>query len=244
MNEPVPRRYVDQLRLQELRTIRGQFPPAARVLDLGSGSGFQAALLASWGCDVDAIDVAGRRVPEVTYFNVHEYDGHTIPCSSAAFDAVLASHVLAHLPDAPEILAEIRRVLKPDGVAIFVVPTATWRLWTLVSYPLAHAKRLLFTSRSGGAPEPPRPLSRRRLLNAFLSPPLGTAPTSFHELIRFRRKHWRRLLNQNGFRVVRMLPATLYYTGHLLLPLSMTARRRFAHVLGSAAIIWITTVNG
>lgn len=244
MNEPVPRRYVDQLRLYELRAIRDHLPRRGRVLDLGSGSGFHAALLASWGYDVEAIDVAGRRLPDVTYFDVAEYDGRTIPFADAAFDVVLASHVLAHLADASRVLAEVRRVLRPDGVAIFIVPTTSWRVWTSLFYPLAHAKRLMFAGRGGGTPEPPRPLTRKRLLNAVISPPLGAAPTSFHELSRFRRSHWRKLLNQNGLCVVRMLPGPLYYTGHLLLPLSMTARRLLSHLLGAATIVWITKVTG
>ena len=38
-----------------------------------------------------------------------------IPFPDASFDRVLAIHVLEHLPDLPAALAEIRRVLKPDG---------------------------------------------------------------------------------------------------------------------------------
>lgn len=244
MNEPVPRRYVDRLRLHELRAIRDQLPAGGRVLDLGSGSGFHAALLASWGYDVDAIDIAGRSVPGVAYFDVAEYDGRTLPFPDGLFDAVLASHVLAHLRDVDEVLAEVRRVLKPGGLAIFIVPTATWRIWTSIFYPLAHAKRLLLTSGGESAPQPRRPLTWGRLVNALVSPPLGTAPSSFHELIRFRRTHWRTLLTRNGLRVVKVVPGALYYTGHLLLPLSITARRQLSRVLGSAIVAWITKVAG
>jgi ubiquinone/menaquinone biosynthesis C-methylase UbiE len=42
-------------------------------------------------------------------------DVMAIPFSSATFDVVLAHHMLYHVPDRPKALAEIDRVLKPDG---------------------------------------------------------------------------------------------------------------------------------
>ena len=58
-----------------------------------------------------------------------EYDGRVLPFPDAVLDVVLTSHVLAHLRNAPNA-CEVRRVLKPRGVAISIVPTATWRIWT------------------------------------------------------------------------------------------------------------------
>ena len=76
VNEPAPRRYVDQLRLYELARHSRPTSRPADVLDLGSGSGFHAALLASWGYRRRSeSDIAGRRVPDVAYFDVAEYDG-------------------------------------------------------------------------------------------------------------------------------------------------------------------------
>lgn len=42
-------------------------------------------------------------------------DAQAIPFPDAAFDAVIANHMLYHVPDRPRALAEIRRVLKPGG---------------------------------------------------------------------------------------------------------------------------------
>jgi SAM-dependent methyltransferase len=38
-----------------------------------------------------------------------------IPYPNALFDAVIANHMLYHVPDLPKALAEIQRVLKPGG---------------------------------------------------------------------------------------------------------------------------------
>lgn len=42
-------------------------------------------------------------------------DAQTIPHPPSTFDAVVANHMLYHVPDRPKALAEIRRVLKPGG---------------------------------------------------------------------------------------------------------------------------------
>ncbi|MFN5682146.1 MAG: class I SAM-dependent methyltransferase [Bacteroidota bacterium] len=41
------------------------------------------------------------------------------------FDIIIANHVLEHIVDLSTALAELRRVLKPTGVAIFMVPMST-----------------------------------------------------------------------------------------------------------------------
>lgn len=42
-------------------------------------------------------------------------DAQTIPCAGARFDAVVANHMLYHVPDRARAVAEIARVLRPDG---------------------------------------------------------------------------------------------------------------------------------
>lgn len=45
-----------------------------------------------------------------------------LPFPDAAFDAVISSHVLEHVPDDRTALRELARVLKPSGVAILMFP--------------------------------------------------------------------------------------------------------------------------
>jgi ubiquinone/menaquinone biosynthesis C-methylase UbiE len=42
-------------------------------------------------------------------------DAQAIPFADASCDAVIANHMLYHVPDRAQAIAEIRRVLKPDG---------------------------------------------------------------------------------------------------------------------------------
>jgi ubiquinone/menaquinone biosynthesis C-methylase UbiE len=45
-------------------------------------------------------------------------DAQTMPFADASFDAALAMHMLYHVPDRAAALAEMRRVVRPGGVAL------------------------------------------------------------------------------------------------------------------------------
>src|SRR5262249_40433913 len=126
---------LEDVRAAELDGLRRWFPPGARVLELGGGSGFQARPLASWGCAVRSIDLAGGRPWAERYFDVEPYDGVHIPAADGAFDVVFSSNVLLAVPvdRLPALVAETRRVLAPGGVAVHVLPSTAWRVWTNVT---------------------------------------------------------------------------------------------------------------
>ena len=46
----------------------------------------------------------------------------SLPFADGAFDAILCSHVLEHIPDDRAAMRELRRILAPEGWAILVVP--------------------------------------------------------------------------------------------------------------------------
>lgn len=48
-------------------------------------------------------------------FQFREIDAQSIPFESETFDAVIANHMLYHVPERPKAIAEIWRVLKPGG---------------------------------------------------------------------------------------------------------------------------------
>jgi SAM-dependent methyltransferase len=50
------------------------------------------------------------------------YDGTHLPFEAATFDTVLSVQVLEHTPKPNELLAEMARVLKPDGILILSAP--------------------------------------------------------------------------------------------------------------------------
>jgi ubiquinone/menaquinone biosynthesis C-methylase UbiE len=52
----------------------------------------------------------------------HIVDLQHLPFGDNTYDFVFASHVLEHIPDDHKAISEIRRVLKPNGIAILPVP--------------------------------------------------------------------------------------------------------------------------
>lgn len=89
------------------------------VLDVGCGSKPYRDLVPAAryvGLDVDTPFT--RRVGVADVF----YDGRVFPLPDAGFDGVLCSQVLEHVFTPEAFLAEIRRVLRPDGILVLAVP--------------------------------------------------------------------------------------------------------------------------
>lgn len=92
------------------------------VLDLGSGDGVVAELLAPRARSITCLDLspavveAGRKrlagLPNVRF--VHG-DMHALPLASDSFDDVVALSVLPYAERPLDVLSELRRVLRPGG---------------------------------------------------------------------------------------------------------------------------------
>jgi SAM-dependent methyltransferase len=52
------------------------------------------------------------------------YDGRHLPFEDASFDTVVSTEVLEHTPDPAGLVAEMARVLRPDGIMILTAPFA------------------------------------------------------------------------------------------------------------------------
>ena len=50
------------------------------------------------------------------------YDGKTIPFENNTFDSILSTEVFEHVFNLPELLSEINRVLKSDGILLITCP--------------------------------------------------------------------------------------------------------------------------
>jgi SAM-dependent methyltransferase len=99
--------------------------PKGRVLDYGCSWGYATYQLKQAGYDAVGFEISkpraekGRRALGVEIVDtLQKLDA----MPSASFDGVYASHVLEHLPSLKEVFAFFARVLKPNGVAMVMVP--------------------------------------------------------------------------------------------------------------------------
>jgi len=103
-----------------------KLPDDARVLELGCGPGYMwkeciQRIPAAWNITLSdlspgMVDAAWRNlVVTGRNFKFEQMDAHSIPYPDKTFDAVIANHMLYHVPDRPKALSEIKRVLKTDG---------------------------------------------------------------------------------------------------------------------------------
>jgi ubiquinone/menaquinone biosynthesis C-methylase UbiE len=109
--------------------IAHDFAVGKRVLDFGSGEGYGAAYIAQVASSVDGLDVdddavshAAEVYQDQANLNFHKGNGARLPFDDATFDLVTCFEVIEHVVDQDEVVDEIRRVLKPDGVALISTP--------------------------------------------------------------------------------------------------------------------------
>jgi SAM-dependent methyltransferase len=110
--------------LAEFGEVRGQ-----PVLDFGCGHGMASVVLARRGARVVAFDLALEYLKEArTRARANDVaiafiqaDGERLPFADGAFAAIWGNAVLHHL-DLRRAGSEIRRVLRPGGVAVFCEP--------------------------------------------------------------------------------------------------------------------------
>jgi SAM-dependent methyltransferase len=107
------------------------------VLDFGAGTGWLSEFLLRQGYDVVAFDIApylesslsGRLAADARLspanVRVATGDGHNLPLPDDIFGHIFCFDTLHHMHSYPLVLAEMLRVLKPGGRAIFVEPGAT-----------------------------------------------------------------------------------------------------------------------
>ena len=99
------------------------------VLDIASGEGYGSTLLAGSarsvvGVDLSAAAVAHARQKYAATTNLRFEQGSVtaVPLASASVDVVVSFETVEHLAEQSQMLSELKRVLRPDGLLVISSP--------------------------------------------------------------------------------------------------------------------------
>lgn len=110
------------------RDVTRHFPPDARLLDVGCGTGWIAKHFPDYtGIDgsSDAVAQAGELGRNVIFGDVDQ----ALPFGNATFDAVVMKDLLEHVQNPGAVVGEALRVLRPGGLVFASSPDAQRWVW-------------------------------------------------------------------------------------------------------------------
>ena len=119
----------DRAAYDEMHELIRPVVKAKTVLELATGTGMIAKNIVNAAAHIEATDASAKMILEAKrdnqsaklHFSVQ--DMFRLPYADESFDVVIVSNALHIVPQPEKALAEIRRVLKDDGV--LVAPTFT-----------------------------------------------------------------------------------------------------------------------
>ncbi len=98
------------------------------VLDLACGEGYGSSLIANVARSVTGADISDEAIQHAseTYkksnLNFRQGSATTLDFPDTSFDVVVSFETIEHLAEQAKMIAEIRRVLRPDGVLVISSP--------------------------------------------------------------------------------------------------------------------------
>ena len=219
-----------------------------RLLEIGSGTGFQLRELRKHCRQCIGVDLQSSVALTSRVADVLVYDGRNLPFRDASFDVVYSSNVLEHVDDLFDLLSECRRVLRPGGRAIHVVPSHWWKIWTLLTHWPAGSMRAL--QRFGAFAHHTRSVARSgpssctdsvtrafNFANFAFPPRHGERGNRITEFYYFHPAWWRREFSEAGWRILDETPIRILYSGNSFFrgSIPISTRRHLARYFGSAS---------
>jgi SAM-dependent methyltransferase len=245
---------LNEIRQAELDLLLQKCPTAfvgTDVLELGAGACQQLAVLESVARFAVGVDVPASNYKPNPESRFVSYDGLHLPFGTGSFDVVYSSNVMEHVLNEDCLHKEMRRVLRAEGIAIHVVPSCAWRLWTTAVYYVVIPGHIFnvasrYWARSGESSAPLQPSTAKPSLGDLLLSLIcprrhGEKGNRFTEWWHFRKASWRLRFEELGWTVVSAEEIGLFYSGYLIgarfLPIKV--RKHLSRFLGSACLIFV-----
>lgn len=223
-------------RYLEFKSYMELFPEKrfGRTLELGCGIGYQSAFLSKISDEVIATDLAEEDMAAHSpgmkqaielhdLLKVHNVkfkacSAEILPFDDNSFDLIYSSHVLEHIPDINNALAEMARVLKPGGIFFCVTPVSFEKFYSIINYYFLLFTRLfvfiskkikfIFIRNRNGNSKTTGSVKDTCLGRSFWSyfpfpPPHGTGRHFLSEFIEWTPSKWKKIeTNTNDFEFV------------------------------------------
>jgi SAM-dependent methyltransferase len=248
-----------ELRLTEVQdsiALLRQYKEAGDLLEIGAGTGWQSKALSGAGYRVEAVDLPADRDisnhARSREWPIRDYDGAHLPFPDESFDVIYSSNVLEHVVELDTLTKEMKRILRPDGIALHLVPNTVWRLLSLATYYPAQAFDALrwLARQSPAATDASKdaaaamPTNHNLLSKAVrrLAPRAhGSVGTPLTELSRFSKRAWNRYFEDGGWDVLYYGTNGLLASGDYLLGslLPISQRQGLGRITGGIAHVYL-----
>ena len=209
------------------------------LLEIGCGNGFYSALFSPHVKKIYCGDMAapcasthtmgiGKAKSLLNKLNISNvtlssFSGAELPFKDEAFNLVFTSSTLEHISDREKAIAEIKRVLKPGGRAVIIVPNFVTSIYSIFHLPLylgAAIFRMAFKGNHYRSPQGVLIKNNKRMDifarvgRALMLKPHGEYKNLLDELQNSSPARWEKLLTDGGLKL-------LASRGTIILPWSL-----------------------
>lgn len=230
------------------------------ALEIGSGTGYQLSILKKICRSAKGIDLKSGPYSDHQAEDILEYDGRNIPFFNQTFDIIFSSNVLEHVDQLDEFHEEMKRVLKSGGVAIHIIPSHHWRLWSVLTfYPaliLNIYERLVHKNKDskgfgvGSSQKSIEATESKNLKSKILLDKVwarciphrhGERGNVVTEMRYFHPSWWKREFTVHAWNLVECYPTGIFHSGNQILGnrLSILWRKKISTIIGSSTYTYI-----
>lgn len=211
---------IRRIRIEEFELVLKEFEGRIfkSALEIGCGDGTQSLLLKEYcdeliSTDIDSSDIPPERLEKINFVPA---DATSLPFDDNHFDLIYSSNVLEHIENIEGAIDEMKRVMKPDGIMIHIIPNTTWKflqmfLWIPFRLKILAAKLFGEKARSESVEEFGSPKTESETKSSRWCPPIhGVAKSHFEEWQLFRVSRWRDLFKKKNLMIEKSHGLMLY----------------------------------
>ena len=141
--------------------------------------------------------------------------------------------MIQEIENIEDAFAEMKRVLKKDGLVIHIVPSGWWSLITnfwhycLIPKYLSKSGKFQQFFNSNANKENAELKSSKKNLKRLFFHPLGVNTSFIHDVFHFSETNWNKLFKQNGFKVVDRKNCPYFYSAYSIFRFQFIGFRKF-----------------